>query len=45
MSGCTLLGEILEPAGGAEPGVMLRLETATFERDSAVLKGAVWSRR
>ena len=45
ISGCTLLGETLVPAGGVVPGVMWRLETAIFEIDSAVLNGAVWSRR
>jgi len=39
--GCTLLGDILLPAGGADPGVMLKLATEIFLIDCVVLKGAV----
>ena len=35
----------LVPAGGVVPGVICRFETAMLEMDSAVLNGAVWSRR
>ena len=45
MSGCTLLGDTLVPAGGGVPGVMLRFETAIDLMDSEVLNGAVWSSR